>query len=84
MGEKVESNLASVKRRRKKKRIVLVPIQQTRCWQCAHLERIKVLDSNGEIVEAYRCIQNLRLPARLPPHFAEKCANFKRKEEEHG
>jgi len=59
-----------------------VPLQRTRCWNCSLLERIQVKDSNGYIVEKYRCPRNALLPRMLEPYFAEKCTLFKPKKQQ--
>jgi len=57
--------------------VVEVPIEQIRCWNCAFLEQATFLDGEGNPSLGYRCPQNVKLDARMPFYFAEKCARFK-------
>jgi hypothetical protein len=60
------------------KTIVEVPIEHTRCWSCAFLEKTVYEDvSSGRLVNAYKCPKNRLLPERLPEGFAEKCELYK-------
>ena len=65
----------------RKKTVVLVPITETRCGTCALLEKTVYEDSNGKIVEGYRCPLNRVLPPLIEPYFAEKCSLHKPKSE---
>jgi len=61
------------------KTVIEVPIQQTRCWNCAFLEKKIYENSGGRLIEAYRCPRNMHLPNMLPPEFAVKCEVYKPK-----
>jgi len=57
--------------------VVTVPIQQSRCGGCAHLETVIVKDAEGNIRRVFRCPRNRVLPAMVEPFFAVKCGLFK-------
>jgi hypothetical protein len=57
--------------------VVEVPIEQIRCWACSFLEQASFLDGEGRLVPGFRCPQNVKLDARMPFYFAEKCARFR-------
>lgn len=59
----------------RKKTKVLVPIENTRCGTCALLEKTPYKDSDGRLVEGFRCPLNRILPSYIQPFFAEKCAH---------
>jgi len=59
------------------KTVVMVPIQETRCGGCAHLETAIVKDPKGRIRRVFRCPRNRVLPDTLEPFFAVKCGLFK-------
>ena len=63
----------------RKKTIILVPINETRCGTCTLLEKTVYEDSNGKIVEGYKCPLNRVLPPFIEPYFAEKCSLHKPK-----
>jgi hypothetical protein len=57
--------------------VVTVPIQQSRCGGCAHLETTIVKDAKGRMCRVFRCPRNRVLPAMVEPFFAVKCGLFK-------
>ena len=63
----------------RKKTIILVPIMETRCGTCVLLEKTVYEDSDGRIVESYKCPLNRVLPPFIEPYFAEKCSLHKHK-----
>jgi hypothetical protein len=66
----------------RRNKVVEMPIEETRCWNCSLLEHVRSKDSNGHIAERFRCPKNAFLARMLLPGFAEKCALFKPKEEQ--
>jgi len=57
--------------------VVTVPIQQSRCGGCAHLETTIVKDAKGRMCRVFRCPRNRVLPAMVEPFFAVKSGLFK-------
>ena len=59
------------------KTVVTVPIQQSRCGGCIHLETVIVKDAEGNMRRVFRCPRNRVLPAMVEPFFAAKCGFYK-------
>jgi hypothetical protein len=62
------------------KTVAEVPIQQTRCWTCIHLEKtVGINDDAGKVVKRYKCPKTKACQEMLPPYFAEKCGLYRPK-----
>jgi len=59
------------------KTVVTVPIQQSRCGGCIHLDTAIVKDAEGRMRRVFRCPRNRVLPAMVEPFFAVKCGLYK-------
>ncbi len=64
---------------RRTKTHVLVPIKATRCGSCALLEETVIENTDGKLVEGYRCPKNRMLPPFIEPYFGEKCTLYRPK-----
>jgi|GEM_PF-1685261 len=65
----------------KRRKKALIPINTSTCGSCAFLEQKMVKNQKGEILQHIKCPKNKHLPHFIEPHFAEKCALYKQKQE---